>query len=122
MPWEILHFFANLVEVIVALAGILSLALLITMAALWILPKILGVTEEPPEDSGLGGIVIADQECRANGTDSCANWSLRIERVQSSKLRCAQQLDVGNSGLCADRKLAVREGRRTSFTSIERLD
>jgi hypothetical protein len=54
MPWEILHFFANLLEVIVALAGILFIALLITMAALWILPKIFGVTEEPLEDSDLG--------------------------------------------------------------------
>ena len=50
---EILHFFANLVEVLAALAGILSVALLITMAALWILPKIFGVTEEPLQDSDL---------------------------------------------------------------------
>jgi hypothetical protein len=53
MPWEILHFFANLVEVIVALAAILAVALLITMAGLWIFPKMLNVTEEPLADSDL---------------------------------------------------------------------
>ena len=51
MPWEVLHFFANFVEVIAALAGILVAGLLVTLAALWILPKILGVTAEPLEDS-----------------------------------------------------------------------
>jgi hypothetical protein len=51
MVWEALHFVLNVVEVIAAIAGVLGVGLLVAMAGLWILPRILGVTEEPLEDS-----------------------------------------------------------------------
>jgi hypothetical protein len=49
MPWEVIHFFVNTVEVIAAMAGVLASGLLIALTGLWILPKIFGVkAEEPP--------------------------------------------------------------------------
>jgi hypothetical protein len=53
MPGEVLRFFVNLVEVIAAVAAVLTTGLLVTMAGLWILPRILGVTAEPLENSDL---------------------------------------------------------------------
>jgi hypothetical protein len=53
MPRDVLHFFANSVEVIAALIGLLLAGLLVTMAGLWIVPRIFGVTEEQLEDSDL---------------------------------------------------------------------
>ena len=51
MPGDVLRFFVNLVEVIAAVAAVLITGLLVTMAGLWILPRILGATAEPLEDS-----------------------------------------------------------------------
>jgi len=53
MPGDVLRFFVNLVEVIAAVAAVLITGLLVTMAGLWILPRILGATAEPLEDSDL---------------------------------------------------------------------
>ena len=51
MPRDVLHFFVNLVEVIAAIAGVLTAALLVTLAGLRLLPRIFGVTAETLEDS-----------------------------------------------------------------------
>lgn len=53
MTGEVLRFFVNLVEVIAALAAVLTTGLLVAVAGLWILPRILGVTAESLEDSDL---------------------------------------------------------------------
>jgi hypothetical protein len=53
MPGDVLRFFVNLVEAIAAVAAVLTTGLLVTIAGLWILPRILGVTEEPLDDSDL---------------------------------------------------------------------
>lgn len=51
MPGEVLHFFVNLLEVVAALAALIGAGLLITLAGLWIVPKIFGVTPETLEDA-----------------------------------------------------------------------
>jgi len=50
MPREVLHFVVSFVEVIAALAALLVAGLLITMAGLWITPRILGLKVEQLED------------------------------------------------------------------------
>jgi hypothetical protein len=53
MPGDVLRFFVNLVEAIAAVAAVLTAGLLVTLVGLWILPRILGATAEPLQDSDL---------------------------------------------------------------------
>lgn len=62
MPWEVIHFFVSFVEVIAAVAAVLVAGWLVTMAGLWLLPRILGATAEPLEDSYLDDEAIPHPE------------------------------------------------------------
>jgi hypothetical protein len=51
VPRDILHFLVGFVEVVAAIAGVIIAGLLITLAGLWLVPKMLGATAEQLEDS-----------------------------------------------------------------------
>jgi len=50
MPRDVLHFFLNVVEVLAVLIGLLAAGLLVTIAGLWLIPKLFGVTPETLDD------------------------------------------------------------------------
>jgi hypothetical protein len=51
MLWDALHFFIGLVEVIVAIAFILTVGVTVAKIAFWILSRILGKLAGPPLES-----------------------------------------------------------------------
>jgi hypothetical protein len=91
MPGEVFRFFVNLVEVIAAVAAVLTTGLLVAMAGLWLLPKILGVTAEQLEDSDLDLEAIPphlEDDCQPNVVqfaDRHANKQLRISDEVSAR-------------------------------------
>lgn len=99
MPGEVLRFFVNLVEVIAAIAAVLTAGLLITIAGLWILPRILGATAEPLEDSDL------DLEAIPPHPEEDCQPSL----VQLADRHAAKQLGIGHEVSVRAGKPATRE-------------